>query len=343
VVRFAFDPPDRRARAGFTLTELVVVAAIIVVLLALLFTAIQKVRWASARIACCNNLKKLGMAARHCNDFQDRLPPQAGTFAGAHDAPLFFHLLPYVEQGGTWRMARFFDKNAEVGTTSPAFRSTIRTRVLRPTWASVNINNMTYLRQTRISVYQCPGDPSLNHALDWQGGDSSYAGNFQVFGGQVNTDSSADWDGQSRIPNTFADGTSNTILFAEKYARCDGTSGPAGTWWMRGVYHGGHPSTPDRIDDSFPGDRFSAVFAGGRGVDGTAWLTGSMSKFQVRPGDYLQNPGPCDAHVASSGHANGMNVCLADGSVRYLDRGIDSATWWALCTPAGHDELPADW
>ena len=53
-------------------------------------------------------------------------------------------------------------------------------------------------------------------------GDSCYAGNFQVFGGAGNTNSNKNWDGQASIPATFRDGTSNTILFAEKYSRCNG-------------------------------------------------------------------------------------------------------------------------
>jgi hypothetical protein len=32
-----------------------------------------------------------------------------------------------------------------------------------------------------------------------------------------------------------------------------------------------------------------------------------------------------------------MNVCLADGSVRFLNIGMSGTTWWALCTPASGD------
>jgi prepilin-type processing-associated H-X9-DG protein len=111
---------------------------------------------------------------------------------------------------------------------------------------------------------------------------------------------------------------------------------------MRGVYHGAQ-GAPGGSDDSYPGDRLSAVFAGGKGHDNTVWLTGAASKFLVRPNPFLKNPGPCDKRVASSGHSTGMNVCLGDGSVRFLSQGISGDTWWAACTPAGGETLGPDW
>jgi hypothetical protein len=159
-----------------------------------------------------------------------------------------------------------------------------------------------------------------------------------------NVNSRSNWDGGARIPATFQDGTSQTILFAEKYARCDGTGSPGGTWWMRGVFHGArifHTGT----DDSYPGDRLSAVFGGGVGIDGVRWLQGRASLFQVQPLKPTLRAsagGRCDRRLASTSH-NVMNVAMGDCSVRGLPQSISATTWASALTPSGNDVLGNDW
>jgi prepilin-type N-terminal cleavage/methylation domain-containing protein len=367
--------------SGFTLIELLVVVAIIAVLIGLLLPAVQKVREAANRTKCANNLKQLGLALHNVQDTQGRLPPAAATFGGAYYAPLFFHLLPYIERRDLWNGATWMDPAAQYGLTpltTPNPTTTINIGIIWPTWVSVNVsaNPSEFLRGTLIPTYRCPSDPSLGSGVtrvleettcwDWCAGDASYAGNFLVFG-KYQRDAKTGlpvfpipspnnfetiWDGRAKIPSSFPDGTSNTIVLAEKYARCE-TGGPPsqnncchGTWWMRGIFFGqkGAPGV-NNMDDSFPGDTMSAVFGGGISVNGSfgslnwggSWLTGLNSKFLVQP-----KLDQCNWQVASTPHA-AMNVALADGSVRSLAPTMSALTWYQACTPNGGEILGDDW
>lgn len=114
------------------------------------------------------------------------------------------------------------------------------------------------------------------------------------------------WQASSTLAQTFTDGTSNTMLFTEKYARC----GSGGGLW-------GNPAA----------DFWQPVFA--------AW---SKGVFQVRP-----SPDDCDPLRASTAFRGGIQVALADGSVRSVAPSISAATWWGACTPAGGEVLGNDW
>jgi prepilin-type N-terminal cleavage/methylation domain-containing protein len=310
-----FQSPRIARRCGFTLIELLVVIAIIAVLIGLLVPAVQKVREAANRIKCDNNLHQLGLAAHHYHDVHQHLPPGVGYTPLAESGVWghhFFHLMPYLEQDNVYRRA-----------LGPVALATGSVTIYWPG------NNNVYSQ--RVPTFVCPSDPSVGpdgvvtvKGISW--GASSYAANSQVnAGGPGNP------QGKTCLL-AITDGTSNTILYAEKYALCTSTSmsldgGNLWAYCATAVFDLPPPMEP-------PYQRYHPSFGGG------PYTTGSGSKFQVQPTPFLGN---CDPRLASTAHTGGMQVCLADASVRTLSPSMSGLTWWAAVTPSGGEMLGADW
>jgi prepilin-type N-terminal cleavage/methylation domain-containing protein len=326
---------------GFTLVELLVVIAIIGILIGLLLPAVQAAREAARRSQCTNNLKQLGLAAHLHHDQYQHLPPGLGYYSIDNNVVFgtyFFHLLPFFEQGNLYQRA-WGSVPFPTGSTAMYYPG----------------NNNVYSQS--VPTLLCPSDPSVEpdgivtvNGASWGPVDgvlfaaACYAPNAMV---NAKTDlttnpPTTDPQGKTRFAE-ITDGTSYTILHAEKYARCSSDSmppaiGDGGTWWAYSAspFFGWQPAPMTPPGKAFqPGFAIAALV--GRGAPNAIY---SGSKFQVQPTPFL---GGCDPTRAATGHAGGILVGMADGSVRTLAPTMSGDTWWAALTPSGGEVPGADW
>jgi prepilin-type N-terminal cleavage/methylation domain-containing protein len=330
---------------GFTLVELLVVIAIIAILIGLLLPAVQKVREAANRTQCANNLKQCALSVHDFHSTYNNLPPCEGldkTTAAAlgignpygpyvpptgTTGTTFYYLLPFLEQDNI-------------------YKACLGNSMYQPP-------GLPPIGQNIIKTFICPSDPSVNNANIYGGcgvmqalniqrdgfASSCYAANVEVF--------------EPRGPGNFIsqipDGTSNTILFAERFKNCSPDSAHGGgctlpAWAWNTIVNGGDPWSSPTFGAQ--NDGIWQMNAGGAQYNNQGsfnpgpppFISGGSPPFQAGP-----SPQQCNWWVTQGGHTGNMQVALGDGSVRGVGQGMSVNTFTFASMPADGAQLGPDW
>jgi prepilin-type N-terminal cleavage/methylation domain-containing protein/prepilin-type processing-associated H-X9-DG protein len=339
----------RNRRSGFTLIELLVVIAIIATLIGLLLPAVQKVREAASRLRCSNNLKQIGLAINNYESTHKKYPP-GGVAKYPSPSPsqnfmpgiasgysTLFFILPELEQDNLYRQI-----NAQLSPLDP-----------------LNAGALA----TSVPIFLCPSDYMNDVPLTI--GCTNYRANFGVnlLDGYAESDPMG--ANSALLPPNggfflnskytyadFPDGASNTACFSE-HVKGDFSNAVAtdeADTWLASTY-------PNDVDQAYQDCVVNGAISGQFDSNaGGPWMVGGPIPAPYVPTwaaagstqtHYYHSfpPGPKSRScyfspmrvvtIANSGHSNGVNVLMFDGSVHFVGSNISLQTWRALGTRNG--------
>lgn len=184
----------------------------------------------------------------------------------------------------------------------------------------------------KVPVFMSPSDPTL--ASLTTGGYTSYLLNAQCF-----------LRGNS-LTRSFADGLSNTILFAEGYAVCANRVAEYNAYQYEPAFAVGN----DNRFEYYTTTRIPNIVYPVTGLNSVTYPSKPGVTFMVRPDPFLEaprglrprRPNDCDPTYPQTPYTSGLLVALADGSVRTISPGVAPELFWGATTPSGGEVL-SDW
>jgi prepilin-type N-terminal cleavage/methylation domain-containing protein/prepilin-type processing-associated H-X9-DG protein len=316
----------RWRRRAFTLIELLVVIAIIGLLMALLLPAIQRVREASNRMRCGNNLKQIGIALHNYHNDYDKLPPGGiqdvppyGTNPTGWGSSWIVFLLPYVEQqtlyqrflfngGSGWATANNYQQSNQM--TMPLFRCP---STPLPEWTTVAPTSGRWHWTTYVGIAGAVPSliPNYNDNRWAQG-----CGNAGCCCGGIAASNGSLFPGGPCKIAEMLDGTSNTIWVSEHGDYLVTQNGTRVAWgggwhtWLIGSYL----TTPVTTANSGGDLRHMNMTT-------IRYPINQKTGWPNPPGN-CGSMGVCDNYGSNiplnAAHVGGVNVLFGDGHIGFL-------------------------
>ncbi|MDR2440946.1 MAG: DUF1559 domain-containing protein [Planctomycetaceae bacterium] len=341
----------RSSPFGFTLVELLVVIAIIGVLIALLLPAVQAAREAARRMQCTNNLKQLSIACHNYHDTHQGLVSATGQVIGKTSG-----LLNLDRWSGLIPLLVFMEQNA-------LYERFVSEDVYNPSDRPVDatlgggVNNPKLIQ---VVALLCPSDGNGKIRTDtYETGRTNYRMNLgdspASFGSATTSAGATAYISLGRGVfgyrtwynlNVISDGTSNTALFAERALSATSTTViviNGGINNIGSVFSGtdqnkylsdrsvclntrnGYEYKSSITGVSNPTDYWG--FLGWNFVDGHFLCSGFHTVLPPNsPACLNRTSGDIGIFTPTSNHKGGVNVSLADGSVRFISETIDAGT-----------------
>ena len=307
-----------RRRSAFTLIELLVVIAIIAILIGLLVPAVQKVREAAARIQCQNNLKQIGIGLHNYHSAYQTLPP--GSNASGFTVVAL--ILPYLEQDNISKQINFAAPANSAANAGPTGMS--------------------------IKTLICPSDP-ITVLPSGMGGNNyfaNYGTDIHFFQNSSIANGAFALRDRGLTLLAITDGTSNTAAFSELAKGDFNNAGYSKADWLN-VSSAGLPSTADQAFSICQGINptnlaYQWFSAGGEWLNDNATGTAYTHVGLPNTTNCAFPANLTFAINANSYHANGVNLLLCDGSVRFIPNSISLTSWRALGTRANGEVFNID-
>ena len=358
----------KKSPSGFTLVELLVVIAIIGILIGLLMPAVQAAREAARRMQCSNNLKQFGLALHNHHSAMDCFPGigNSGNNAGTSPTNQMYsvqaRLLPFMEAVA---LHEKIDYKQDVAKTGGGMGSTLsflyhmhdvvqeRLPVMQcPSQADRALVAGVFNRfvDPDNTVSEAVATAPLNYVL-CNGDDIFRISATTEFNGKKTLKTSGLFHYLSCYNiAAIMDGTSNTMAMAEA-VNADGQPYPSmsiadcaqknfnkfliGSAFTLKDSSNNTWATPEILAANNTGTKNWVA------TRGTSWVFGApycdvFSAF-LPPNSKVPSANWMNFgfYTASSYHSGGVNVLMADGSVRLISDSVNPENWKAAATING--------